>query len=543
MKNNFCLVFGLLLVTKLTVAQPGFFLKSLGPTNFSGSNDNANAIRQTPDGGYIVCGSTQSYGAGSIDVYLAKYDANAALQWSKTYGTPNYEAGYHVIITVDSGYLVSGGLLDTGQTTTDMLLFKTDASGVVQWSKQYGGIMSEQASSLEGIQQTSDMGYIMTGTTNGYDAIISNNIALVKTDSQGDTLWTKVYTAPGFDQALAVQQTFDGGYIICGRTNEFGAGQLDALLIKTDSTGVIEWTKAYGGAEGEEAMCVKQTPDSGFILTGATYSFVIGYADIYVIKTNSNGDVQWSRSYGEIGLEASYSICTTIDGGYAITGFTESYISPASHSTRGDDSSNVVLLKIDSAGLIQWSHLYGGLLLDEAYCVTQTSDTGYVIAATTRSFGSDSTDNGLIIHTDKNGNADCFSKMIVMLSDSDSTVVTPGSYTYSYGFDYSDYTLAGIDFQLTDQQLCLPVHSVSYESPAEQVTLIPNPAHQFCTVTAPGIKNTLLELRDITGRKIMTKHFNAAIQINLSELLPGIYLVEIKNPAGFGSVQKKLVVE
>ncbi len=533
-----------LLFTVTCFSQSRYFQKSLGPTNFAGSNDISYSMYQTWDGGYIVCGSTGSYGAGSIDSYIAKFDTAGNQLWAKTYGTTNWEATWKLIITSDSGYVFAGSVIDP---TFDILLIKTDQDGVLQWSKKYGGASAEAASTLESIEQTDDLGYIITGVTDGYDTIVSDNIFLIKTDVLGDTLWTRVFSAPDFDQSLSVHQTMDRGYIISGRTNSFGAGQIDALLIKTDSMGMITWTNAYGGIEGDEGMSVKQTADSGFVMTGASYSFGPGYPDIYTIKTNSIGDVQWSKIYDGGGVEASYCIIETPDGGYAITGFTESFLSPqraipGNPTPQGNDSANVILLKLNSAGDIQWSDIYGGHLLDEAYSLSMTQDGGYLLAAITRSFGSDTTDNGYIIHTDSAGFIDCYSKPVTMLTFNAPTITTPGIFSINSGISYSNYNLTEALFVLKDSLLpgCIPVSMFDDHQQPSSIKIYPNPVFDNCLITAKDFINAHLFLYDISGRIIYQQHFSEEQQINISSLARGIYFIEIKDKEG-KSLKGKIV--
>ena len=529
-------------------AQPQYFQMSIGPTIVSGSNDIAYSMYQTWDGGYIVCGSTLSYGAGSVDAYLEKFDSLGNPLWSKTYGTANWEATFKLIITNDSGYAFAGGVYPSGQTDADILLIKTDQNGVLQWSKKYGGLLNEGASELESIQQTSDLGYIITGTTKGYDTVISDNIFLIKTDAAGDTLWTRIFTAPAYDQAKSVQQTNDGGYILSGRTTSFvGGGQMDDVLIKTDSMGMITWAKTYGGFEGEEGMSVKQTADSGFIVTGATYSYgsAAGTSDVFVVKTDVNGIVQWSKAYGAVSVEASYSIIQSQDGGYAIVGFTESFLSPSFNASQyrapqGDDSSNVILLKIDSAGNLQWSKIYGGLLLDEAYGLSQARDGGYLICATTRSFGSDSTDNGYIIHTDVNGDINCYSAPVSLQTTDTIPVTTPVNFTYTYGMGYSNYTLTETPFNMQTNLLCITVGLNENEPTSSSITIFPNPANESCVIAAPDFNNADIIIYDVTGRVILKQKFNKQLQLTTSSFTQGVYFVEIKD-LQWRSVKKKII--
>ncbi|MFQ5868905.1 MAG: hypothetical protein ACE5JC_03275, partial [Candidatus Zixiibacteriota bacterium] len=114
----------------------------------------------------------------------------------------------------------------------------------------------------------------------------------------GDTLWTRAYGGSGYDRGYSVQQTSDGGYIIAGYTESFGAGDYDVYLLKTDSSGDTLWTRTYGGSDWDRGYCIQQTSDGGYIITGESWSFGAGYSDVYLLKTDSSGDTLWTRTYG-----------------------------------------------------------------------------------------------------------------------------------------------------------------------------------------------------------------------------------------------------
>jgi len=195
------------------------------------------SIQMTSDGGYIMTGSTMSFGAGNSDVYLIRADSMGNIIWTRTYGGAGVDLGHAVQQTTDGGYIVAGRTLSFGA---------------------------------------------------GFD-----DVYLIKTDAAGDTLWTKAYGGGGFDGARDVRQTTDGGYIVGCHTNSFGAGAIDIYLIKTDSIGNVLWAKTYGGTKGELIRSVRQTTDGGYIALGGTQSFVNGNDDIYLVKTDSYDTLQY----------------------------------------------------------------------------------------------------------------------------------------------------------------------------------------------------------------------------------------------------------
>jgi hypothetical protein len=258
------------------------------------------------------------------------------------------------------------------------------------FAKTYGGTGSDRAYS---VQQTSDGGYIVAGYTYSL-GVDSGDIFLIKTDANGNLQWAKTYRGTDWEEAYSVQQTYDGGYIVAGWTSSFGAGYYDIFLIKTDANGNLQWAKTYGGTYWDDAYSVQQTSDGGYIVAGWTLSFGAGDYDIFLIKTDASGNIQWAKTYGGTSGEGAYSVQQTSDGGYIVAGVTYSFSA---------DWSDIFLIKTDANGNIQWAKTYGGIIFDYAYSVQQTSDGGYIAAGFTGSFGADSYDI-FLIKTDANGN-------------------------------------------------------------------------------------------------------------------------------------------
>jgi len=322
------------------------------------------SVQQTTDGGYIVAGYTNSYGGD--DVYLIKTDSLGDTLWTRTYGgNDNWQRGQSVKQTDDGGYIVAGNTGTYGGEP-DVYLLKTDSLGDSLWAKTFG---SDDWEGIESVQQTSDGGYILIGTKayNNTD----EDFYLLKTDSLGDSLWAKAIGGSNYDYAKSGQQTTDGGYIIAGCTRYKVTLDRDVYLVKTDSLGDTLWTKTFGGTLRDEAYSVRQTDDGGYILVGFTRSYDAGGDDIYVLKTDSMGDILWTKTFGR---GYGYSGQQTVDGGYIIGGYNTPY---------GTGESNVYLIKTDSMGDTLWTKAFvvGGLTSSES--VQQTTDGGYIIAANT----------------------------------------------------------------------------------------------------------------------------------------------------------------
>ena len=378
----------LLFILLITIPFVGFgqsFEKTFGGTD----EDLGYSVQQTTDGGYIITGSTCSFGNGDWDVYLIKTDSSGNELWYKTFGGTGREKGYSVQQTTDGGYIITGSTNPTIFGEEDIYLIKTDGSGNELWNKTFGGASEEIGYS---VQQTNDGGYIVTGVTyyvgNGYD------IYLIKTDDSGNELWNKTFGGTQDDESYSVQQTTDGGYIVCGRTKSFGNGYSEIYLIKTDVNGDSLWTKVLGGVISERGYSVQQTNDGGYIIVGYSNSYGNGLLhDCYLLKVDGNGDQQWDQVFTQSHESSGNSVQQTTDGGYIICGMKRS-------NTNGVP--DVFLIKTDGNGIEQWNKTFGGNDGDEGRSVQQTNDGGYIIVGWTESFG-----NGydvFLIKTDDSGN-------------------------------------------------------------------------------------------------------------------------------------------
>ncbi|MFX1563021.1 MAG: dockerin type I domain-containing protein [Promethearchaeota archaeon] len=342
----------------------------------NGNHNEARSLVQTSDGGFAVLGFTRHYVAGWVyteDFWLVKTDPAGNAEWNRTYGVPTYddlESGRSVVQTDDGGYALAGYAGIYGQPIYyDFWLVKTDSLGNMEWNQTYGGADIDCAYSLV---QTSDGGYVMTGGTSSYGAG-KTDVYLVKTDSTGNMEWNQTYGGADIDCAYSVVQAGDGEYVVAGLTDSYGAGNRDFWLIKTDAGGNTMWNQTYGGTEMDWGYSVVRTSDGGYAIAGFTESFGAGIRDFWLVKTDSSGNMEWNQTYGGTQKEEAYSLVQTSDGGYALVGWTNS--SPtASH--------DFWLVKTDSTGNMEWNQTYGGTGSDvaRAWSVVQTVGGGYAMA-------------------------------------------------------------------------------------------------------------------------------------------------------------------
>lgn len=273
--------------------------------------------------------------------------------WTKTYGGTAWECGYSVRQTTDGGYIVAGNTRSYGAGMDDVYLIKTNSVGDTLWTRTYGGADIDEAYD---VQQTSDGGYIIAGHTS---SIGSRGMYLIKTDSIGDTLWTRPYPGPEPGAlARSVQQTTDGGYVAVGSAPFFMDVEIHFVI--ADSTGDPTRIYFYGGVEYDFGNSVQQTSDGGFIIAGTRDQ------DVGLIKTNMDGDTLWTRTFDTGDMDEGMSVRETLDGGYIISGLSwtstggaDVYLVKTEPDTFGIEEDKAV--DTNDNGL--WSTIFSGPLL------------------------------------------------------------------------------------------------------------------------------------------------------------------------------------
>lgn len=325
-------------------------------------------VSKTQDGGYVLTGMTESYGAGNGDLWLLKADRNGSEVWDRTFGGEGVDVGESVHQTKDEGYVVVGYTTSFGTGDKDAWLLKTNSDGNNEWDENLGGPGDDAAWSVE---ETNDGGYVVLGYTDSY-GIGKFDVWLVKTNADGREEWNRTFGGPSDDQGMSVSETRDGGLIIAGRTDSYGVGGYDAWLIKTDAEGNELWDRTFGGAK-QDGICSVQEIDDGYIAAGFTNSFGSGKYKVWLLGTDSEGVELWNRTFGISAGDFGSSVEKTIDGGYIITGWT------SRDGTRANPD-DALLIKTDSEGEGEWIALLGGDGTQSGISVLQTEDGGYVVA-------------------------------------------------------------------------------------------------------------------------------------------------------------------
>jgi len=291
----------------------------------------------------------------------------------KTFGGNSYDYAYSIQQATDSGYIVAG-YSTSFDWPDNVYILKLDSNGNLAWQRTYGGSGYDFGFSVD---QTTDGGYIVVGGTSSFK--VSNlDVYLLKLNSDGSLAWQNTFGGNIDDYALSVQQTTDGGYIVAGVTGLFESGSSDAYVLKLDSDGSLEWQKTFGGSGNDWASSIQQTTDGGYIVAGVTTSFGAGDCDVYVLKINPDGSLAWEKTFGGNGEDQAASIQQTTDGGYIVAGVTTSF---------GASGYDVYVLKLNSDGSLAWQKTYGGSGSDLANSIQQTTDGGYIVAGNTWPFG------------------------------------------------------------------------------------------------------------------------------------------------------------
>jgi hypothetical protein len=352
--------------------------------------ENGASCKATLDGGIILAGSTGSFGNGNSDMYLTKVDSDGTYQWSRSYGGFFTENCHAIIETADTGFLLVGYTNSFGAGQYDMYVVKTNSNGDTDWTKTFGGPAWDFAYD---VMESVDGNYLVVGET--YSTTSGNSdVYVLKLDLSGDTLWTKRYGGSKQDFGRSIIELYDSTIVIAGGTSSMGAGGLDVLLMKLTAQGDSLWARAHGGPEDDWARDVIMTRDTGLSVIGTTESFNTDYKEMYHIKTDSSGlNLEFQWNWGQINNQEGYEHFQRFNGNFMIIGYS---------MTSGAGGKDFMLQETDEVGLFLTGYTYGGTEDDAGYSFDRTLDGGLVLFGTTNSFGV-GLDDYLLIKTDSSG--------------------------------------------------------------------------------------------------------------------------------------------
>jgi hypothetical protein len=375
--GKYLVVIFLIIITMTTIKEPVDCIKIEHIVAFEGiKGENVRSAIQTSEEEYVLAGYVSSYGAGSWDLYLAKTNSNGEIEWNHTYGGPGLEGVDSLVGTSDGGFAMVGSTTSYGEGGDDIWLVKTDENGIVEWNHTYGGSKFDSPYS---IIQTTDSSFVIAGATGFYSAKEGDqrDVFLVKTDDSGEYEWNRTYSNSDMEKAHCVIQTLDDGYALTGVSDDRRpdeVGDPHCWLIKTNNEGEIEWRRDYDSLGTRGADSIILTSDNGYILSGITDKTHDFFHDSFLIKTNSNGEVEWKKTFGGKRYDTINSIIQTTDGGFVFTGMTSSY---------GANDQDLWAVKINNVGEVEWELKYGGSKSDRGISIFQTSQERFTIIGRT----------------------------------------------------------------------------------------------------------------------------------------------------------------
>lgn len=338
--------------------------------------EECDAVVQTEDGGFILAASTKSYGNGSFDLYIIRTDQYGDTLWTRTFGGTRYDTAKDILKLDAENYLIAGSL--DGKVC--LIKIKDDGSNV--WTKVFG---NEDDYVVNTLKKTLGGGFVVCGNKDLSDYFI------MKTDSNGDSLWTKEYEN---GSAVSIDATIDSGYILMIRQGDWLHPQNDFVIVKTDSFGDSLWAKVFGSANVEIGYEVEQTADGGFMLAGRKDGPTVGDSDFYMVKTDSSGEFLWDKIYGGDDVDRAFTAMQTADGGFVLGGYTESF---------NVGYFDFYIVRTNSTGDTLWTKTFGGEWQEEISDIEETSDGGFAAVGYTYSFGASNFPDIYFVKTDANG--------------------------------------------------------------------------------------------------------------------------------------------
>ncbi len=452
----------------------------------------------------------------------------------KNYDTLGYYYSNCVRQTLDGGYIMCGSNYTT-VNTQDAAIIKTDSFGNLEWIKTYGGFATDGAITLE---VSNDSSYFVFGIKDDISSW-QNDFWFLKLNSQGDTVFTKILSfGPGVNYPKGSDRTLDNGYVITGYTTAIGSGLHDVFLVKLDSIGNSIWIKTYGGTNGDYGNSVRQTSDSGYIVTGYTGSFNTLFGDIYTIKTDKYGDTLWTRTFGFGNYDFGQSIAETSDHGFLVAG--------ASYDTGGTNY-NTLLLRYDSIGELLWSKEFFIPVEDVPIAIYKLSSGGFILGGYRA--------NAVTHHYQ------VFLMQIDDFGDSlwtrTSPLPTPTTSDIALSMILNrngDYVFVGASDDPPNSGFLMIVDtSGNFLSKVLEIPMVnnyliyPNPANSFLSIENMGILNsaTRYELVNLFGNIVTTNSIEKgliATKINVSEIPSGIYFIRIYKDNNILQVTKLIIV-
>lgn len=509
-----------LVISALSFAQQVTFQKTYG----SSTNDDCWDIVKSKGGDYLLAGSQLG------DVFVMNMDLNGDTTWTSRFGGIESESAFAISHAAESGYMVTGNTYSWGAGGNgDGFAVKINASGTPLWSKTFGGIYGDDITDF--CVGHNNNGYLFAGSTASFGSAGAEwDIYLIRTDNNGDTLWTRSVGGIDGDYCHAIDTTFDGDFIITGYTQSFGAGQADAYIMKLNSSGDVLWFKTYGDLEDDIGLDIMESTDGDYLVCGRTDSFGSSDGDLLIFKTNSNGDLLWTKRFGAFGTDLARGVFQTNSGDIMVVGETYSM---------GAGLSDAFLIQLDSAGNYVWGKAYGDTSFDYGRAVVPDNQQGYVIAALSSSYGTSL--DAYMIKTNSIGESGCNEQSIFPIETEPVLQVQPQSVnsvaTSSLVTIPNLTNLGGTNVY----ELCGDV-GIEHLENTISANIYPNPATDHIIVETNGIEGVDVVIAGVDGKVILSKHIaSSSTSMDLKNIATGLYTVLLVD-SGRILYSEKLVV-
>lgn len=443
---------------------------------FSGpGDDRGHAVITTNDGGYAISGYTTSFGSGGQDLFILKTDSQGNILWQKTYGSSGNEEGTSVVITEtpDFGFVIAGSTTGFAANSLDFYVVRVDNAGNLLWSSKYNS--PSDSEHARGIKVAANGDIIVIGTDNA-DFFGSADGLVMRLDSNGNRLWSKVYGGGVNDHFHGIEELPGGNLIISGSTTTFGPGSTAGYVLKLDPDGNVIWDYTYGSSNTDAYNSSSLTNDYEIVLTGLTNSFGGGY-QVFTTKIDTNGVLLWSKAYGGASYERGAAISKVYNSSdYFIAANTESY---------GNGQKEILMLRIDANGNIIWSETFGTNLNDEmdswaTKTLCPTTDGGFVLTGYSNGIYSGG-NNILLLKSDGVGQFMC-DPTTVNTTNANVNRINPPTNTANSG-NYAFVTSNSLNANFVQNEPCICPVEPSFNA-------IPDICQNS---TAPILPNTSLE--------------------------------------------------
>jgi|GEM_PF-6890259 len=503
-----------------------YFQAQSQPTFFkSYEGFSGRAFVQTHDGGFALAGTDIAQGA-TYDLCMMKTDSLGSVEWFRHFGGSSIDVAEAIVQTHDHGFVVAGYTQSYGAGLYDMYVIKTDSAGDTLWTRTFGGTDND---AMGYVIETPDSNLLFAGWTYS----IGNNFrtVLMKTDQNGNVIWSKTYVAAGAYAFFAsyITPTVDHGYMITGRGGNF-------YMLKVDSTGNVVWDKRYSLANTfypDYCYCARQTLDSGFIISGGLNPVSGSCTVIELIKTDSTGNITWQYAYGDTsGTESDfgYSVDLYQDGSYSVSGITSSF-----------GSLQIMLMKINPIGTVAWAKQYGSSGSSQECRSMLLPDSSFMVTSNIDLFGSDPFK---MLRIDRNGYVGCLEDSApVTIYPTNLIAVNAGGTTTPTTFAVGSGSTQIIQSNLPNEIIsCLNLHSdAEISSAIDPLKIFPNPAHASFTLNIqekkPGRK---IEIFSSAGAKVYSDLFEMTTMKINCDWAPGVYHLILSDSEQ--SVAHKLII-